>query len=531
MTSTEFAAKYRLLKNVASRGARSFLAQQVQLGRMVMVHYLDAHPREQRGDALARLQNLQPEGRAKLLEIVEVDGVSVAVTLFISSFVDFDAWLDRVADDSTIVTGSLPAPATPVPTTVPSSGDFTGQFGKLETSTLEVPAPRLDSSVPAPAPDAAAAGSGSEFTRVFGKVDLARAADAATTLPPNAETQKASSPPDFSVDSPTLIIEPPQQAQPPRANFSAPPSLEIAPRAATVDDNGPVPPPADLAPPPSAPFHRQAPAEPSFTAIFGHVAGNPSPAPAPAFPSSLPQIPVPAARVMPPVYPEAERPVPPKASAPPPAPPAGEFTQLFQRLNPGGTAPSGGFAPPSEVPRPFEPTPRADMSAASTSSRPPEPQFGSGSPPQLVPPISLGAGAMAPPPMAVPPAPAFGAPPSHGPSGLNEPSAPGLAPPSSASALPQLGRSAAPPWGVPTVPAASGPSEFTRILGRVQTLGQVMASAPQTSTASSAAPLDATASQATEARRDPKSYMPLIVAANILVAATIGIVVYFVLKS
>src|SRR5437764_8749794 len=96
MTSTEFAARYRLLKNVATRGARSFLAQQV-LGRMVMVHYLDPETPEQRSATLARLGALRAPARDKLLEIVDVDGSPVAVTLFISSFVDFATWLDVVS--------------------------------------------------------------------------------------------------------------------------------------------------------------------------------------------------------------------------------------------------------------------------------------------------------------------------------------------------------------------------------------------------------------------------------------------------
>src|SRR5579885_503736 len=98
MTSTEFAARYRLLKNVANRGARSFLAQQVELGRMVMVHYLDSETPEQRASALARLRALREPARNKLMEIAEVDGAPVAVTLFISSFVDFATWLDQVSD-------------------------------------------------------------------------------------------------------------------------------------------------------------------------------------------------------------------------------------------------------------------------------------------------------------------------------------------------------------------------------------------------------------------------------------------------
>jgi len=111
MTSTEFAAKYRLLKNVATRGARSFLAQQVALGRMVMVHYLESETPQQRATTLARLDALRRPAREKLLEVADVDGAPVAVTLFISSFVDFTTWLDSVSPASPVPQTSAPATA------------------------------------------------------------------------------------------------------------------------------------------------------------------------------------------------------------------------------------------------------------------------------------------------------------------------------------------------------------------------------------------------------------------------------------
>ena len=109
MTSIEFAAKYRLLKNVATRGARSFLAQQVELGRMVMVHYLDSETPEQRSTTLARLEALQDPARKKLLEIADVDGSPVAVTLFLTSFSDFTTWLDSVSSVAPAANVASPA--------------------------------------------------------------------------------------------------------------------------------------------------------------------------------------------------------------------------------------------------------------------------------------------------------------------------------------------------------------------------------------------------------------------------------------
>src|SRR3954468_11094687 len=129
MTSTEFAARYRLLKNVATRGARSFLAQQVELGRMVMVHYLDSEKPQERAATLARLEALRPPARSKLLEIADVDGSPVAVTLFLSAFVDFATWLDSVSPDQ-------PAPPPlPPPVIAPSSrpaSDFTGILTRID---------------------------------------------------------------------------------------------------------------------------------------------------------------------------------------------------------------------------------------------------------------------------------------------------------------------------------------------------------------------------------------------------------------
>ncbi|HKW09437.1 MAG TPA: hypothetical protein VJO33_03595, partial [Gemmatimonadaceae bacterium] len=162
MTSTEFAARYRLLKNVAARGARSFLAQQVELGRMVMVHYLDSETPQQRTATLTRLQGLQDPARQKLLEIADVDGSPVAVTLFISSFVDFTTWLDSVS-------ASTPAPL-PTPAVVAAApSDFTRAFGKVDAPPPAVAAPPV-AAAPRRVDKPAREGAG-EFTRVFGKID------------------------------------------------------------------------------------------------------------------------------------------------------------------------------------------------------------------------------------------------------------------------------------------------------------------------------------------------------------------------
>ena len=66
----------------------------------------------------------------------------------------------------------------------------------------------------------------------------------------------------------------------------------------------------------------------------------------------------------------------------------------------------------------------------------------------------------------------------------------------------------------------SGPSEFTRILGRVAT------AAPQ----KLAPPPTAPSAPAAGAEQGGKSYLPLISALNVVLVATIAIVVYLIRK-
>jgi len=335
MTSSEFAARYRLLKNVATRGARSFLAQQVELGRMVMVHYLDAESVDRQADMLARLQQLRGSGRSKLLEIADVDGTPVAVTLFLTSFVDFAAWLDQVSPASEL---PVSGPPTPVP------GDFTRAFSKLETPATLTPPPAPARAPEAPVTrEAAPARAPSEFTQFFGKSDFA--------APPTAE------PAADIVDAPTLIMKPVK-----------------TPVKAPVKDTPMVPPPPVFEAPdralPAAPPPPPGDSSSGFTAIFGRMPDAPSfaaPGPPPAPPSS-------------------------PAIAPPidASPEPGEFTQLFQRLAPTGATPPRTFAAPvlpvpsllvNNARRPSDVPPRADLMPPTLNppaalNLPPAPSFG-----------------------------------------------------------------------------------------------------------------------------------------------------------
>lgn len=476
MTSTEFAAKYRLLKNVATCGARSFLAQQIALGRMVMVHYLDSETPEQRAATLARLDALPPRAREKLLEVADVDGTPVAVTLFISSFVDFATWLDAVSP-------AAPA-AKPIPAPAPSPGEFTRAFNNAERpksgGIVTAPPP------PAPIPEAPRKAPG-EFTRIFGKVDEAEFAESSTERTSDAGTHDD--------DTPTVIME----AVKPHASPSPGPS-------SAASDAGS-----------------------SFTAIFGQRASTPggtgAPHPSFAMPSPLPPVPQAPRTVMPPPAPALDFSRP--AAPPPPRSPdeqPGEFTQLFQRMSPGGGTPGSiGTASQSmpETQRPLAATPRADappppLPAPAIGSAPPLSAPSLGTPGLaaafggVLPPPSLGNLAPPPPPMSVP--------------RLAE--TPGL-PNAGESSLPPVGAAPPAPWGAPANSSIGGPvfgaaaqSEYTRILGRV--------APPPPPPVSIQPPAPAPVQQA--GSKAGKSMMPLIIALNAVVLLTIVIVAYFVLR-
>src|ERR671915_1135702 len=93
MTSAEFVAKYKLFKPIAERGARSFLAQEVQGHRAVLVHRLDIAPPDENRRLLGSLGALRPEDRSSVIEVADVDGVAVVVTRFSPDFHDLPSWL------------------------------------------------------------------------------------------------------------------------------------------------------------------------------------------------------------------------------------------------------------------------------------------------------------------------------------------------------------------------------------------------------------------------------------------------------
>src|SRR5579864_6332792 len=166
MTSAEFAARYRVLKQVAERGARTHVAQQLELGRIVLVHYLDRGGPGAGAQLLTRVRALPASAQEKVIETVIVDDTPVVVTLFATALEDLASW---VSHQEATAPEPRSAPVSDVPlenasSTARTPGAFTSVFGAVE-STSKPDAPSPPSAAPAaPAPNPAAPG---EFTRVF----------------------------------------------------------------------------------------------------------------------------------------------------------------------------------------------------------------------------------------------------------------------------------------------------------------------------------------------------------------------------
>src|SRR5919108_3430764 len=122
MTSAEFVAKYKLFKPIAERGARSFLAQEVQGHRAVLVHRLDIAPPDENRRLLGSLDSIRPDERASVIEVADVDGVPVVVTRFTPDFHDLPSWLAQREQPE-----SAARPEPPV-APQPSSSGFTSAF-------------------------------------------------------------------------------------------------------------------------------------------------------------------------------------------------------------------------------------------------------------------------------------------------------------------------------------------------------------------------------------------------------------------
>ncbi|MEP6990738.1 MAG: hypothetical protein ABJA80_07415 [bacterium] len=471
MTSAEFAATYRVLKTLTERGARSQIAQEVALGRMVMVHHLDVGSAIERQRLRAGVGALQPSASAQVFAVYDVDGATVVVTHFLTTFTDFPSWLrdNAMPDDaSTVVISSMPrrpdaAPtlAPPGPASPPASS-FTAMFGAVKPAAAppagERPASPATERPATPAPAHGAAQPG-EFTRQFQKVN-----------PPAGQAVPRSAP----------SASPPPTPTPPHGKGGESFTQLFGGMASPL--------PATPATPPAAPFAPSAPR-------FGSVIPPQDPEPPRVQPSTPPSSPL----------------------SPPPKTPSGEFTQLFDRLTPSvplPTTPRPAAAPvqPPAAP-PAAPSPSWSQPAPSAKGAPPSPSW-----------------------QAAPPAP------QH---------------------LPNA-----------ATPADAGPSEFTRILGRVsppptpQTPSALqmpggqptgpsfqmpqapqmpqMPQAPQMNLpamqlppmqlpqaqlpAAAMTPLNVPRQSEVVASGPTRSHLPLIIALNVVLIGAIGVVLYFVLR-
>jgi len=489
MTSAEFAAKYRVLKTLTEHGARTQIAQEVALGRMVMVHHLDVGTTEERQSLVAKVGRLTPDAAAKVFDVVTVGDMRVIVTHFLATFTDLPSWLEvnsASADPSEAKTVLMEAPELPPPPS--ASGGFTSVFGASALPPVAAPEvtqpSAADSAAPSGAPSAGEGDKGS-FTEIFAgpKPAAPRSGKRSTPRTPTPRVAPPVAPPaETPSTAPSSVAEPPVAAPPGDFTrvFQGGALQTTDPRRPTT----PPPPAAPTSPPAAPPPVVRRPSDQSFTSVFGAkppVSDAPPPAlrapgvaaPAPSGPPALN-----AARfgsVMPPVEP----PPPPRpAPAPPPAASINstseDFNALFARLDPAGSAQPP--APPA-LAAPTFPAPSAAPSA--------------------------------------PPSPNLGGPP------------PGI---SSNPGVPSLARmigGAAPP------PPARGPSEFTRVLGRqTPPMSPPAARLPDPSSSAPGLPTPgAPQPQAPPpAEKTTKSYLPMIIALNFIVIGAIIVVVYFVLK-
>jgi len=391
MTSAEFAAKYRVLKTITERGARTQIAQESALGRMVMLHHLDVGTEIDRRRLVEKLSALSEAASAKVFDVVTVEATQVIVTHYLATFTDLPSWIDdnTVSGDApTLVMEAMPRPE-------PSAGGFTSIFGAPKPpESKAAPSPAVPASQPPVSPSpppVAPADQGVGFTSVFGKL----------APPPSTPVQV----PSFS---------------------SAPPATPLPPTSPRFERSDSVmPPAAPYAPPPSAP------------------------------------------------------------SAPAPA--AGDFTQLFQRLDPQATTPpaSSNRVPPAAVNAPPSPSPVPGGGA------PPPPSWQAPAP--------------------VPPAPVVQPPPFRPPAG----------PP---PVMQSIGGQAA------------GPSEFTRVLGKVAPPGSnrpplpPVPNLPTPPVQKPVAPAPAATPNAEPSSPPARSYLPLIIALNVILIGAIVLVVFLVLK-
>lgn len=423
MTNEQFSHRYHLLDRLSQGPVVTHHAQSAN-GAMVMVHSLRGTP-DENAAVIAKLDALTPERRARILTVVDVDGVTTIVTKFVLDFTSLQDWL---------ATG-----ATQLPPPLPDS----------HTAPVSPAAPLIAPSVPPISPSRAPAGpppfssnapAGSgpgEFTQLFQSAEPPAAAQQAVVSTPlappsspagGADPKPVASPPSSSGDPGefTLLFRgTPPATSPPVIDARLAPSPP--PPAASVQPIRPAPsiplprgqsgeftrmfgaPMPKVAPPVQEPPAAQSPVQaPSFF-------GEPAP-PAPT-PFEMPTPPSPPAEPIDPTLGAAWRGfATPTPQSEPPAAGPGEYTRLF----------GGPPAPPLMVPAQSRlpsgsPTPSIDWGSPGASGSTMGSSAGDAYFDRLV-------GGTTPAPVAAP------------------------------------GFPAAPQNIPPALPAFSGPSEFTRII-------------------------------------------------------------------
>lgn len=224
--SNDFNARYRLLKCVAvENGLRTHNAQEMETGRVVMVHIADAAGPEDVEQLGRQLDSLREQDRNKVLETATLASGFAVVTEFLPGFSSFPSWIAErtVQAPHTDVQaepgpGDLAAdgPQAPIMSELaasgvpPTPGSFTGMFGPGIAQT-ESPEP-ADKEGPG------------EFTRLFAPPATA------APLPDTSKPSRLSTPGAQGLPLSTLPAPFPPPLSPPfTPSFAPPPSLPPTP--------------------------------------------------------------------------------------------------------------------------------------------------------------------------------------------------------------------------------------------------------------------------------------------------------------
>lgn len=412
MTGEEFRSQFQLLRRVTSEGVRTF--HSVGPGGMVcMVHVLeDATAAEV---IRARVDELDPPRRERVLELLDVEGSPVLVTKFILDFESLEQWLaappveaqgteERVESTSVETEAGDAAPPPVMEPDVPRPlPDSPGDDGSEPTLQMESAAP-AGASRDEPAPDdAATLISEALGTERLGVTDPAAAKEAdeapSVSSPSSGTSPRETAPPPagegftdaFEAVAPSDDVakadadaparqeaEPPPAAEPPAsATPDAPPSAE-ADSDAHPPESDEAPPESDETPPPSPGGFTQAfgaVQEPGGPAVDTPESVDSTKAPEPPPSTTRPDADTSRPSAEEPRAPESAPSGPGVPAGPEPPDEPGEFTALFEAYGKEqtdgetGREPTPPDAPQSPVTRPGVDAPPAEPPEAGRADR------------------------------------------------------------------------------------------------------------------------------------------------------------------